>query len=111
VNQYSQWSLNFEAEAQGKGKIAAKLEPVHAQQLSDAAQQAAEFRKYVVAGYNACAITKNQYARLGTRFQALGMLERRIAQVTGKSALTSADKNQLQALVAEYVEITRSLRE
>ena len=41
VNQYSSWSVSFEAEAQGKGKVAAKIEPTQAQQLSEAVQQAA----------------------------------------------------------------------
>src|SRR5579864_7906356 len=60
ITQYSQWSITFEAEVQGKGKIATRLEPQQAQQLSEAVQQAAEFRKYVVAGFNACAITREQ---------------------------------------------------
>src|SRR3954452_22367121 len=51
VNRYSSWSVSVEAEAQGKGKIGGRLEPTQAQQLSEAVQQAAEFRKYVVAGY------------------------------------------------------------
>ena len=111
VSRYSSWSVSFEAEAQGKGKIGAKLEPTQAQQLSEAVQQAAEFRKYVVAGYNACAITKDQYARFGVRFQTLDALERRIAQVTAKQSLTAADRSQLQQLVAEFTEVSRNLRQ
>ena len=111
VNQYSSWSVSFEAEAQGKGKIATKLEPTQTQQMSEALQQADEFRKYVVAGYNACAVTKDQYARFGARFQALDALERGIAQVTAKESLSAADRGQLQRLVTEFTEVSRNLRE
>jgi hypothetical protein len=111
VNQYSGWSVSFEGEAQGKGKIGVKLEPMQVQQLSEAVQQADEFRKYVVAGYNACAITKDQYARFGARFQALDDLERTIAQVAAKPSLTAADRTQLQKLVTEFVEVSRNLRQ
>jgi hypothetical protein len=110
VNRYSGWSVTFEAEVQGKGKIGAKLDPVQVQQLSEAAQRAAEFRKYVVAGYNACAINKDQYARFGARFEALDALERQIAQATAKEPLTEADRGQVQELVKEFVEVSRNLR-
>jgi len=73
------------AERRAKARLPTKLEPTQTQQMSEALQQADEFRKYVVAGYNACAVTKDQYARFGARFQALDALERRIAQLPRRS--------------------------
>ena len=110
VNQYSQWSVTFEAEAQGKGKIATKLEPHQAQQLSEAVQQADEFRKYVVAGFNACAITRDQYARFGTLFQNLDSLERQIGQLTATAAATPEAKREVQQLITEVAEVSKALR-
>jgi hypothetical protein len=111
VQQYSQWSVTFEAEVQGKGKISTKLEPKQAQQLSEAVQQASEFRKFVVAGFNACAITSVQYARFGTLFQNLDSLERQIGQLTAKASTSPDDTNQLQKLVTEVVNVSKNLRQ
>ena len=44
IVQYSRLSVTFEAEAQGRGKIATKVEPTQARPLSEAVQRAAEFR-------------------------------------------------------------------
>ena len=111
VMQYSLWSVTFEAEAQGKGKIATALEPRQAQQLSEAVQQAGEFRKYVVAGYNACAISREQYARFGSALQNLDSLERQIGQLSSKTGETAEDRRQLQQLVAEVVGASQKLRQ
>lgn len=111
VHQYSAWSISFEAEIQGKGKAGTKLEPSQTQQLSEAVQQASEFRKYVVAGYNACAITKEQYGRFGVLFQDLDAIERRISQFTAKSSLSSAERTELDRLVVEFVGVSKKLRQ
>jgi hypothetical protein len=109
VEHYSQWSVTFEAEAQGKGKISATLDPKQAQQLSEAVQQAGEFRKFVVAGFNACAITSAQYAHFGALFQDLDSLERQIGQLTGKPTNPEAS-GQIQELVAEVIDVSKNLR-
>lgn len=111
VTQYSLWSVTFEAEAQGKGKIATALEPRQAQQLSEAVQQANEFRKYVVAGYNACAISREQYGHFGSALQNLDSLERQIGQLASKTVATQEDRRQLRQLVAEVVGASQKLRQ
>jgi hypothetical protein len=111
VQTYSQWSVTFEAEAVGKGKISTKLEPNQAQQLSEAVQQAAEFRKFVVAGFDACAITSVQYGRFGAMFQDLDSLERQIGQLTAKATNSPEESRQLQVLVNEVVDISKNLRQ
>lgn len=111
VQQYSQWSVTVEAEAQGKGKISTKLEPKQAQQLSEAVQQAGEFRKLVVAGFNACAITSVQYAHFGALFQNLDSLERQIGQLTAKAAPSPEESSEIQKLVTEVVDVSKNLRQ
>jgi hypothetical protein len=111
VRQYSQWSVTFEAEAQGKGKIATALEPRAAQQLSEAVQQAVEFRKYVVAGWNACAISRDQYARFGALFQNLDSLERQIGQLTDNTRSSPDDQSSIQQLITEVVDVSKTLRQ
>ena len=111
VQRYSEWSVTFEAEAQGKGKISTKLEPKQAQQLSEAVQQAGEFRKFVVAGFNACAITSVQYARFGGLFQDLDSLERQIGQLTAKAATSPEESSQIQKLVSEVIDVSKNLRQ
>jgi hypothetical protein len=72
---YAAYSLDLEASILDKASISAKFSPVQLQQLSEATQNAQEFRKYVVAGFNSCGITKKQYAQLGARYQALDKLQ------------------------------------
>jgi hypothetical protein len=110
VNQYSRWSITFEGEVQGKGKIVTKLEPQQLQQLSEAVQQADEFRKFVVAGFNACAITRDQYGRLGALFQSLDSLERQIDQLISESG-SGANEQRLQQLATEVINISKTLRQ
>jgi hypothetical protein len=107
--QYSAYSVEFEANIAEKGKISTKLNPVQLQQLSDATQSALEFRKYVVAGYNSCAVTKAQYGQYGTRFQALDGLAREINDLTGKPSLPPEETAKLAGLISQYCDLARKL--
>jgi len=107
TTQYSGYSVEFEADIVSKGKISARLSPVQLQQLSDATQNAREFRKYVVAGYNSCAITKAQFGQYGARFQALDGLAREINDLTGKSSLTPEETAELAELIGQYGDLAR----
>src|SRR5262249_12722754 len=69
ITQYSAYSVELEG-AVGDKKLTAKLNPVQLQQLSESLQHANEFRKFLVAGYNACAVSKEQYTEYGATFQA-----------------------------------------
>jgi hypothetical protein len=100
---YSAYSVSFEAKLSDKGELSGKVDPVQLTQLSESAQQAAEFRKFLVAGYNSCAVSSQQFAAAGTRFQTLDGLARQIDTLAKKSTLAAAEQTQLSALVAEYV--------
>jgi hypothetical protein len=107
--QFAAYSLELEANIADKASISTKLSPVQLQQMSEAMQNAQEFRKYVVAGFNSCAITKTQYARLGARFQALDNLAREINEITKHATLSSEDQIRLTGLTAKYGELARKL--
>lgn len=109
TTQYSAYSVELEASVAEKAKISTKLNPVQLQQLSEAMQQAQEFRKYLVAGYNSCAVTKAHYEQYGTRFQALDSLARRIDEVAAKPSLAPDESASLAALVSQYGELARRL--
>lgn len=102
TTRYWAYSVEFEAAIKDRAKLAAKLQPTQLQQLSEAMQQGREFRQFVVAGYNACAISKKQYADFGATFQALDGLARRIDQSAGHEA-------QLAELVRQYVALSQTL--
>src|SRR2546427_54 len=70
-SKYWAYSVEFEASVADKAKFSGKLDPVQLQQLSEAMQSANEFRKYVVHGYNACAIGEARYDQYGSQFQTL----------------------------------------
>lgn len=103
---YWTYSVQFEASVADKAKFSGKLDPVQLQQLSEAMQSANEFRRYVVAGYDSCAITGEQYAQYGSRFQALDGLARQIDNLVRTSGFSPEDRVRLQTLTKEYVEIT-----
>jgi len=105
ATQYVGYGVTFEATLKGKIKLAGQVDPQVLQRLSEAVQQSNEFRKYVVHGYNACAVTRAQYAQYGARFQALGDLGRQIDTLTGQSQFRPGDEERLTVLVNQYIEL------
>lgn len=106
TTRYWAYSVEFEASIADRGKLATKLAPQLLQQLSDAMQQGREFRQFVVAGYNACAVTKTQYADFGVKFQTLDGLAR---QIDTLAAQERGDKAQLAELVRQYITLSQAL--
>lgn len=109
VTQYSAYSVEFESRIGDKVELSGKLDPVQLQALTEATQQSNEFRKFLVAGYNGCAISQQQYGELGGRFQALDGLARRIDRLAGNTALDESEKQKLTDLVEQYVRLTGEL--
>jgi hypothetical protein len=105
--QNSGYSLELEANIKDKGRISTKLAPVQLQQLSEAMQNAQEFRKFVVAGYNSCAVTKVQYSQYGSKFQVLDNLAREINQLSGSRSLSTEQNKSLTSLISEYAHLAR----
>jgi hypothetical protein len=109
ATRYSAYSLELEASVADKAKISTKLNPVQLQQLSEATQSARDFRQYVVAGYNSCAVSKAQYSQFGARFQALDNLAREINALAGRSSLSADESARLAALTGQYGDLAHKL--
>ncbi|HXU33623.1 MAG TPA: hypothetical protein VN851_23895 [Thermoanaerobaculia bacterium] len=109
--EYSAYALKLEAKVSKRGSFSGQLNPVQVQQLSEAAQQAAEFRKWLVASYNACAVTSEAYTAAGVRFQTLDGLARRIDAIASQPSPSDADRVTLASLTTEYVRQSASLGE
>jgi hypothetical protein len=109
ATQYSAYSLQLEASVNDKRKISVKIDPVQVEKLSEAMQNANEFRKYVVSGFNSCAITKAQYGQFGARFQALDSLAREINELVSQPARSGEQTTKLTSLVNEYADLARKL--
>ena len=99
----SAYAVTFEAQLGESASLSGKLDPVQLVALSEAAQQAAEFRKFLVAGYNSCAVSSEQFRVAGARFQALDGLSRQIDALGKRPALEAADRERLALLTGEYV--------
>jgi hypothetical protein len=108
---YWAYSVEFEASVADKAKFSGRLDPVQLQQLSEAMQSANEFRKYLVHGYNACAITGTRYDQHGVRFQALDSLSREIDTFAKKPSFSPEEHSRLGDLTKQYVETARKLGE
>jgi antitoxin component HigA of HigAB toxin-antitoxin module len=109
TTQYSAYSVELEASIGDKGKVSTKLNPRQLQQVSEAMQSAREFRKYVVAGYNSCGITKTEYGQYGARFQALDNLARGINELLSKGPLPQEETKRLADLIKQYGDMVKSL--
>lgn len=109
TTQYSAYSVELEASVNDKAKISAKIDPVQVQKLSEATQSAREFRQYVVAGFNSCAITKTQYGQFGARFQAMDNLAREIDELTAKPSLSEDEHARLANLIDRYGDLAGKL--
>jgi hypothetical protein len=101
--------MEFEAALTKEKKLTARLDPRQLQQLSESLQQAMEFRKYVVAGYNSCAISKKQYGEFGSRFYTLDAVSRQITALTQKTELTHEEQKRLATLVDKYANMVGEL--
>ena len=102
TTRYWAYSVEFAATLQDAGKLEGKLAPQRIHALNDAQLQANEFRKYLVAGFNACALSKAQYADYGVQFQALDAVARQIDGALGRTTLGTAERERLDGLVTEY---------
>lgn len=107
--QNSAYSLELQVSVQDKAKVSAKSNPVQLQQLSEALQSSAEFRKFVVNGYNACALSGRDYQQLESAFQVLDHLARQITILLGKSSLSSSERQALSKLIDDYVANTKAI--
>jgi hypothetical protein len=107
TTQYSSYSVKLEATVASKGKASLEFDPKSFDSLSEALKEANEFRKYVVAGYNACAITPAQYATFGERFRRLDGLGREIDSLLSKTSLSEDEKKSIAVLIRQYGELAK----
>lgn len=110
TTRYSAYAVEIEA-AVGEKKLSAKLEPKLFQSLSESMQHGNEFRKFLVAGYNACAITQAQFARYGNVFESLDAISRQINSLAGRPNLAGADRVKLEDLVNQFIALSEKLVE
>ena len=106
---YTGYSVSLEGEITGKGKLAGKIEPAVLQKLSQSIQTGQEFRKALVAGYNACAMTRAAYQAAILRFQSLDGLAQQIDTFAAKTSLSQDERTTLATLVKQYSNMAETL--
>jgi hypothetical protein len=109
TTQYWAYSAKLEASVKDKVKVSAQLDPKELQEVSLGLQEAREFREYVVAGYNSCAITQTQYARFGSQFLTLDALAQEINSLLPKSSLSFDEGTRLAVLIREFGDLAKQL--
>jgi hypothetical protein len=107
TTQYWAYSIKLKATLKNKSEASSELSPETLSSLSEALQDANEFRKYVVAGYNSCAITPAQYSGLGDRAHRLDGLAREINALLAKPALSEDEGKALITLIKQYSDLVR----
>ena len=109
TTQYWVYSAKLEVSIGEKGKISTELDPKVLAQVSQGLQEANEFRKYIVAGYNSCAITQAQYRQVEPRFKVLDNLAQQIESLLSRNAISEQERTALAALVTQYGDLARQL--
>ena len=104
---YSGYSLQFQASIQDAGKFEGKISPIQLQQISDSLQSANEFRKFLVAGYDSCAVTGTEYSQYATRYQALDGLARQIVFLADRPQISPQEEAKLAEMTEQYIESSR----
>jgi hypothetical protein len=107
--QYWSYSLKLEASASNKFKLGGELVPNQLQKLSEALQQGNEIRKWLVNSYNACAVSQSNYQSYGQTFARMDNIARSISQLDNGATPNENSRKELDALVAEYVQLSREL--
>lgn len=107
ATQYWTYSVKLEATVADRAKVSTELDPKLLAQVSEALQEANEFRKYVVAGYNTCAISPAQYGQLENRFKSLDNMAHEIDSLVSKSSLSPDENKQLARLISQYGDFAR----
>ena len=111
VNQYSSYSVELEAKINGQTTLKGKMEPVKLQELSETMQQTIQFRKFLVASYNSCAISQEEFRKYGIRFQNLDAIAREINTLAAKQSLSDAERGNLTKLVDQYITLSQDISE
>jgi hypothetical protein len=107
---YYGYALQFEASFGSEAKLSGKLDPKLLHELSESMQATNDFLKYLVAGYNSCAISKLQYANYGMKYQAMDSITRQIDTLAQASSSGLTDRKRLADLVQEYIMLSREVR-
>jgi hypothetical protein len=102
ATEYSAYAIELEASVKDQTKLSAKITPYQLEKLTEATENANELRKYLVSGFNSCAVTKAQYTEVEARFQTMDNLAREINALTGKATLTENDQASLASLIDQY---------
>lgn len=106
---YWAYSVKLETTLSERSKVALELDPKQRQQLSEALQQANEFRKWLVNSYNACAVTNAQYSGYEANYTIMDNLARRIQETTQQGVQTPAQRADTAKLVDEYIRHAQSV--
>jgi len=89
--------------------LSAKIEPKQLTQLSEAFRDSQEFRKVLIAAYNSCILSKEQWSQQVRQFQQIDNLAREIQYLLSASPLTSEQNTKLATLINEYQRANRNL--
>jgi hypothetical protein len=68
-----------------------------------------QFLKGLVVGYNSCAISKADYAKILQRYQAVEAISNNLSQLLQKSPLTQQDGETAKRLIEQYASATQVL--
>ena len=106
---YFGYTGTLEVKIKEQAFLSAKIEPKQLTQLSEAFRDSQEFRKVLIAAYNSCILSKEQWSQQVRQFQQIDNLAREIQYLLSASPLTSEQNTKLATLINEYQRANRNL--
>lgn len=106
ATQYSANTYKLEASLKRGGTLSAQLGAVQLQQMSESIQLARLHMQALAEGYNACAVSADEFNESRNRFQRMEDIARQIDALGGKDELADGDRQALAKLVAEYIHLS-----
>ncbi len=106
---YSGNKISLEVEVMNRLKLRPEIDSKVLQRAYESTQNWDQFLKGLVAGYNSCAISKADYAKILQRYQAVEAISKNLSQLLQKSPLTQQDGEMAKRLIEQYASATQVL--
>ncbi len=106
---YSENKISLNVEVMNKLKLRPEIDPQVMQTAVESTQGWDQFLKGRVAGFNSCAVSKDDYALILQRYKSMEDISKNLSQLLQKSTLTQQDVEAVTQLIKHYSSLRHEL--
>ncbi len=100
--QYSSNKISLDIEIMDKFKARPEIDPKILQTAAESTQNWDQFLKGLISGYNSCAVSKKDYARILETYKKIEEITKSLKEVLKKNPLTEQDVETAMKLIEQY---------